>query len=127
MKPALGYAPHYSEVKPYPGAPRFFARIYDLSQSYFMGVDRAGNAEMSRPYGTEFQPLEIIGFAAMSTYPEDKPLERTAFENGHFMAWCFSRMEPQGEYGFVPLSECREINEPELKNALTNLGLNLGA
>lgn len=118
----IGYAPHFDNVEPYPGAPKYFAQVVDLGDNFIASLNPASGVVEVTHLFTPNTPLEVVGFACKSDYPEDAAVERRAWANGYFMAWCFSTMEPHGEYGSIPVAQCREISRAELVNALHNFG-----
>jgi hypothetical protein len=127
MSERYGYAPDPGTVTPYPGAPAFFVRAYDLGRSFvaaFEHPDAQGRRDLiiQRLYGPDAGILPIWGFACRSEYAEDAASEKWAFEqNRSFLAWCFSSMEPRGEIGFVPLDEVVEVSREEFDIALDKL------
>jgi hypothetical protein len=56
-------------------------------------------------------PLTIYGRAIRSTFKEDWPTEKRAWELKElFMSECWSTATPEPELGFQPLSEVEEIS-----------------
>lgn len=93
----MNYTP--DELERFPGVPAYFKR---------WTLDPFGNHER----------LIVYGFSARSRYPEDHPQEDEAFrENQFFPSVGFSINEPNGEYGFTPLTDVIEITRDEFLNA----------
>lgn len=116
-----GYGPDPATAEPWPGAPRFFVRYYDLAQSEIELIDRRTMEVVERtPIFPEGGILPVFGFAAASTDPEDRYAERQAWEGRRsFAAWCYSRLEPRGEYGFVAMGpDVREITREAFEDGL---------
>ena len=100
-----------ADAVPWPGAPRCFKRVWDPEPSPL-------------PYVITIPgPILIYGYACQSTFPEDKPVEREGWENGSFMAWCFSHEFPDPEIGFVPVTEITEVTEDELRRKAAEWGV----
>jgi hypothetical protein len=94
MSPTRWGLPTPSEATPYPGAPQFFRR--------------------------EWNGLTIFGYSCRSSYAEDLYLEDETWARRHaFPAVCMSKVEPDGEYGSVPLSDVTEITEAEFNVLVT--------
>ena len=100
--------------EPFPGAPRFFRRVWNPPNAGQMTTTEFAGREV--PCFTPGVPdggLAIYGFSARSPYPEDQEAENRAFLNGMFPSICFSEAELSGEYGFTPLSDSVAISEDE--------------
>lgn len=96
------------EPRPYPGAPAYWRRhfvppVLEPGDPTILLVD---------------EPVTIYGYAERSPYAEDQAAERDAWRTHRaFMAWCFSPLCPEGEIGFVPLSDVEEITAEEFAAA----------
>lgn len=57
-----------------------------------------------------------------SRYAEDWPKEAEVWgARRAFPSFCYSLVEPEGEYGFTPLSEVTEISAEEFEGAMAGL------
>jgi hypothetical protein len=102
------------EWTPFPGAPRFWRRVWDpgLAGTEITRLFGRKAAVVTPP--TPDGGLVIYGFSAMSDYAEDRAYERAAWRDRRmFPAICFSVACVSGEYGFVPADEVKEISREE--------------
>jgi len=120
--------PTLYEAVPYPGAPRFFVRRYNMSENTITAIDNAGR-EVTAPRmpedfgGMAEGELLIWGYSCRSTYEEDWPKELLAFNDRHaFPSVCFSQVEPDGEFGFTPIQQVQPVECWVLESALKDLG-----
>ncbi len=108
------------DAVPWPGAPRCFHRLWDPAPPY----EREGEVGGVRTaFITMPGPINVWGYAVRSTFLEDEPFERRAWERGLFNAMCFSLQYPDPEMGFVPVQEVTEIEETLLRVIADNLGV----
>lgn len=104
---------HGEDYEFYPGAPKYFKYIYDTT-----GIPPVQHPRPDWSVLTpQFRQLAIYGFSVKSPFPEDDHIEARAFKNGYFMGYCFSTVEPEGEYGSTPLADVTEITEQEFEEA----------
>lgn len=88
--------PTEDQAIPFPGAPRFFKRLWTA-------------------YGDK---LTIYGYSSRSEYSEDHEMEDESWERTRsFPSICFSVAEPDGEYGFSPFRMVQEITKEEFIQA----------
>jgi len=113
-------------ARPYPGAPRFFKRVWDRGNEQMITFGQGGQMEVTQ-LGPPGVMLTIYGFACRSDIPEDARPERLAWERRQsFYAFCISEKDPTGEFGFVPASEVEEIERAEFIEFMKTLGKEIG-
>jgi len=62
--------------------------------------------------------LAIYGFAIVSSFEEDKPIEAEAWKyRRNFLSQCYSIICPDGEMGFTCADEVKEITEEQFNEA----------
>lgn len=124
--------PTLYEAVPYPGVPRYFLRRWRATgdglaeRSLIRSINPDGTSNVTMAVGgDEGAELAIWGYSCRSTFPEDDAaVEDRAFaENGVFPSVCFSTVEPDGEFGFTPLSLAQPVERWELEAALAQLGV----
>jgi hypothetical protein len=119
-----GRAPDPSTVAPWPGAPRFFVWYFQLEQATIGALDpQTGQITDRQPIYLQGGTLAIYGFAARSPYPEDRAYEQSVWEQrAAFCAWCYSRIEPEGNLGFVALNDdLTEITQEQFEAGLRQI------
>src|SRR6185312_5426245 len=115
--------PGPDEATPYPGAPQYFSRQWNMAwntiQALGPDLKPIGEPEsISAP-----RALTIYGYSCRSTYVEDHAYEDQRWTRGRdFPAVCFSEVERDGEYGFVPEHAVTLIDRQELDEALARIG-----
>lgn len=109
---------------PFPGAPQYFVRYWDMRDSTMIRVARDGTVLETVHLYPQGGELVIVGYSCRSTYTEDFPQERNAWERRRsFPSVCFSHVEKAGEYGFTPADDVIPITRDALIRALLSLGV----
>lgn len=103
----------------FPGAPPFWKRIWNPVHAGTVREEIIGGHPFT--VHTPDVPkggLVIYGYSARSRFEEDHRYENMRWKaREEFPSYCFSIREPDGEYGFTPLSEVEEISEEEFDEA----------
>lgn len=118
-----------SDATPYPDAPRYFYRDWNLARSTITPLRY--DADRFKGFGQPLQLLSatpghvrIYGYSCRSPHPEGRKLEDWLWERCKaFPAICFSTDAPLGEYAFTPLAAVVEITRESLERELQRLGV----
>jgi hypothetical protein len=112
------FLPGPDTATPYPGSPPFFKRYYNTLNVPLVQSPLDGAQHGAETIITPQMAIMIYGYSCRSPYPEDSAAEAIAWDRSKaFPSVCFSEVEPEGEYGFTPMSQVLEISREEFDKA----------